>query len=118
MIARFSKHVGFVDADNLIGAPIYVSITDLHSLPAEVIDPNAKKNKKKENLDLRYTIPGKGNIKVYTLENDFTNVTFPMSQFGRIEHLGGELFNKKFTTRVTLSPETGGILRIDADIAN
>ena len=38
-----------------------------------------------------------------------------MAQFGRVEHLGGELFNKRYTTKVLLSPTTGGILRLDAE---
>ena len=40
--------------------------------------------------------------------------TFPMAQYGRVEHLGGELFNKKFTTHVWISPLTGGVEKIDA----
>ena len=40
-----------------------------------------------------------------------------LSQLGRIEHLGGDLFNKRFTTHVLLSPVTGGIQRIDGEPA-
>ena len=40
-----------------------------------------------------------------------------LSQLGRIEHLGGDLFNKRFTTHVLLSPVTGGIQRIAGEPA-
>ena len=36
-----------------------------------------------------------------------------MAQFGRIEHLGGNLFNNQFATRVYLSPTTGNITDIE-----
>ncbi|MBR1446357.1 MAG: DUF4831 family protein [Alloprevotella sp.] len=39
----------------------------------------------------------------------------PMAQFGRIENLGGELFNRKTTTHIDFSPQTGGILKIATD---
>ena len=32
-----------------------------------------------------------------------------------VEQRGGDLFNKKYTTRVTLSPVTGGIVRVEAE---
>ena len=38
-----------------------------------------------------------------------------MAQFGRVEHLGGDLFNKKSTTRVYLSPSTGAITKIEGE---
>lgn len=38
-----------------------------------------------------------------------------MAQFGRVERLGGELFNKKNTTHVQFSPVTGGISKIEAE---
>ena len=36
-------------------------------------------------------------------------------EFGRIEHLGGVLFNKKFNTKVRLSPITGRVEKLDLE---
>jgi len=112
VLFRFSKHLGLVDRDDLAGEPYYLSVTDLKSLPAE--EPAADGKAKKEVEDLRYIVPGKASVRIFTAKQDVFAATFPMAQFGRVEHLGGDLFNKKMTTRVYLSPETGGITKIDA----
>lgn len=114
IIFRFSKYFGMVPSDDLSGEPIYISIENLHSLPDEA-SATENKDKKKEIEDLRYIVPGKGLVKIFNATRTFSSMEIPMSQFGRVEHLGGELFNKKSTTHVLISPETGGILKIDAD---
>ncbi len=113
LLFRFSKHLGLVDNDDMAGEPYYISITNLHSLPEVVEAPAGKPKKPVE--DLRYIVPGKAAVKIFNADREFYSVTCPLAQFGRVEHLGGELFNKKFTTRVYLSPETGSLLKIEAD---
>ena len=112
VLFRFSKHLGMVDADDLAGAPFYIDIKDLHTLPA-VADLPAKP--KKEIEDVRYVVPGRAAVSINGSAGEVYAAQIPMSQFGRIEHLGGDLFNKKFTTKVFLSPETGGILKIEGE---
>lgn len=107
---RFSKYLGMTDADDPAGVPYYFSIEDLKSLPATVQGGKPKK----EVEDLRYVIPGRAKASVFTSDKVLASMSFPMAQFGRVEHLGGELFNKKYTTHVQLSPTTGGIVKIDA----
>jgi hypothetical protein len=114
VLFRFSRHLGFLEKDNLAGEPIFMSIKDLHSLPAAIEEPENKK-KKKVVEDLRYILPGKADIRLYTLEKEWLHQNILMSQFGRVEHLGGDLFNKRSNIHVTLSPENGGIIRIDDD---
>lgn len=113
VLFRFSKHLGLVDRDDLAGEPYYLSVTDLQSLPAEETAEGGKA--KKEVEDLRYVVPGKASVKIFTTKQEVFSATFAMAQFGRVEHLGGDLFNKKFSTRVFLSPETGGISKIEAE---
>lgn len=109
LLFRFSKYLGMVDKDDLAGEPFYVTIKDLHTLPnEETVDTKAKKPVE----DLRYIVPGKGNVTISNMQRVFYTGSFPMSQFGRVEHLGAELFNKKMSTHVYLSPETGGITNI------
>lgn len=109
---RFSKHLGLVDADDLAGNPIYISIEDQKTLPTEEIAPKAKK---KEILDLRYCNPSNALVRIFNDSGTLFETTTPLAQFGRIEHLGGVLFNKNFNTKVQLSPITGRIERLDLE---
>ena len=111
LLFRFSKHLGFVAADDLSGAPVTISIRDLKSLPP-VVETTDKK-KKKEIEDVRYILPGRAEVQLRWGNKKSTSLELPMSQFGRLEHLGGDLFNKQFTTKVIFSPDNGGIQKID-----
>lgn len=111
VILRFSKYLGIVDNDDPAGEPIYLTLTDLKTVPEETVDPKAKP--KKEVEDLRYCVPGRVKVTLSSTSGELLTQTIAMAQFGRVEHLGGELFNKKFTTRLTLYPETGGIAKIE-----
>lgn len=113
VLFNFSKYLGVVDNDDPAGTPVYFSVKDLKTLPAVNVNPNAKA--KKESEDLRYIVPSRAEIKVFTDNKEFVSQSFPMAQFGRVEHLGGELFNKKNTTSVQLNPTTGGIYKIKAE---
>lgn len=112
VLFRFSRFLGMVERDDLSGEPYYLQVKDGHTLPEEVIDPKAK-NKAEE--DVRYCVPSRATIRIYDAQQDWANLTTPIAQFGRIEHLGGDLFNKKFTTAITFSPVTGAILSVNTD---
>ena len=60
-------------------------------------------------------MPGRGRSVINHGSETLLSQDVPMAQFGRIEQLGGDLFNKRYNTRVFLSPVTGGISRIEAD---
>jgi hypothetical protein len=116
VLFRFSKHKGVVDADDLAGAPCVIDIENLKTLPAEQPAPVVdKKGKKVEVLDLRYLLPEKVKVSLSYEGKVLRNITTPFPQLGYVEHLGGELFNKKFTTRVIISPLTGGVLSIEGE---
>lgn len=111
ILCRFSKYYGLVEADDLSGEPIYISVKDQHTIPEEVIDPKAKK---KEVEDLRYCNPSRANITLKSFDGvTLADLTTPIAQFGRVEHLGSELFNKKASTKITLWHHTGGIKSIE-----
>lgn len=113
LLFRFSKYLGMVDADDPAGEPYYIDVREVQAPPVAA-EPDEKKAKK-EVEDLRYVVPGDATVSILAGNKPVASATLSLAQFGRVEHLGGELFNKKFTTRVTLSPSTGGIVRIDAD---
>lgn len=113
VLFRFSKHLGMVDADDLAGEPYYISVSDLKTLPAETATADGKPKKEVEGV--RYIVPSKAAVKVFDAKREIYSNTFPMAQLGRVECLGGDLFNKKFGTHVYFSPETGAIAKIEAE---
>ena len=112
VLFNFSKYLGIVDNDDPAGTPYYISVKDLKTLPATDIE--AKGKQKENNTDIKYIVPSKAKVSVFTDQTEITSQTFAMAQFGNIENLGGELFNKKSTTHVQLSPSTGNISNIEA----
>lgn len=112
LLFRFSKFLGLVDADDLAGEPFYVSVANETRLPESSLDG---KKKKKEKPDLRYCLPGRARITLSSASETITETIIAVAQMGRVEHLGGELFNKKFTTHVMLNPVTGNIEKISSE---
>ncbi len=113
VICNFSKHLGMVDIDDPAGTPLYLSVTDQKTLPA--INTEANNKAKKEQEDLRYIVPSRAEMKVFSESKTYLTQSLPFAQFGRVEHLGGELFNKKSTTHVQLSPIVGNLSKIEAE---
>ncbi|MEG1838526.1 MAG: DUF4831 family protein [Bacteroidaceae bacterium] len=109
IVFRFSKKLGIVAKDDLVGAPIYLSLTDLKTVP--LMDVKAKKNKKNPE-GIVYNVPGKAKVSIFDSQNIYFDGELLVTQFGNQETLTDNLFNKKVTTTVRFSPETGGILKI------
>lgn len=108
---RFSRYLGVVSNEEVAGTPVVISIADQFSLPPTTEAPK----KKKETEDLRYRVPSNASVRVSSADRIWYEGVLPIAQFGRIEHLGGVLFNKKFSTKVILSPNTGGIEKLDLE---
>lgn len=111
ILFRFSKFLGLVEADNLAGEPVYITVKDMRTLPDEPVE-NVR-SPKKQTDDLRYVVPSTVEVRLFNNKTILVSEKIPMAQFGRVEHLGGDLFNKRYTTHVLLSPSTGGIVKID-----
>lgn len=115
LLCRFSRYLGPVEADNLAGEPVRITLVP-HVTPqaeAPLAAPTKKSAAKEEPFfDVRYALPAKTDISITYKGRQLAQLTLPMAQFGRVERLGTELFNKKIPTHITFSPLTGGILRI------
>ena len=111
VLFRFSEKLGVVGADNLAGAPVYVSLENLKTVPAPAPDEKAKKKLE----GVVYTVPGKARMNIYQDKKKFYESELPFAQFGNQEILSKKLFDKKTTTQVVFDPTTGGILKITAD---
>ena len=110
---RFSKHFGIVDADDVSGTPYYIGIQNLTQLPATDEEMAAKKHKAVNGL--YYNVPGKLRSTIFCGNDVISKEDFPAAQFGNVELLTGDLFNKHYGTRLWLNPLTGGIDKLEAE---
>lgn len=113
LLFRFSKYKGMVDNNDLSGAPYYINIKDLKTLPAD--EPIASK-KKKEESGIYVNVPSKIKAEVTSEGNTIGTYELPAAQFGKTELLSGELFSKKYTSSIVLDPTTGAIRSIKSDL--
>ncbi len=118
IICRFSSKLGFVDSDDLSGAPVVLSLTDLHRLPDGIADDKesgklqAKLSRKKPLSGIAYNVPGQGHCTIKLMDHVILEQEFPITQFGTIEFLAPILFEKKRTIQVLFAPETGALVKI------
>ena len=108
LLFRFSRKLGVVDADDLAGEPVYISVECMESLPE--IKPDEQTAKKKEKLErgVFYNVPARMKLTVTYGQKTLAGIETPMGQFGTVEILANTLFDKKTTTRVTFFQSTGG----------
>ncbi len=116
VIARLSNSAGFVDADDLSGAPIYLNL--------QVVErgqmPKNKKGetKKRPKGGLVYRIPGSASVAISFNNKEYTRSSFPMAQLGVTYALEASLFSdRKNPASVTFNPTTGGILKLTSNSA-
>ena len=112
MLFRFSRHFGMVGADDLSGEPYTITVTDLNTVPKAVADG---KKKKVENTSLYYNVPGRLRSVIVHGLNIVSQEEMPAAQFGNVELLSAELFNKHYGTRLWLNPVTGAIDKLEAE---
>ena len=110
---RFSKHFGLVEADDLSGAPYYISIENLTKLPP--VDEKGAPKKKKAAYGLYYNVAGRMRSTIYNANEIADEAEFPAGQFGYVELLSAELFNKHYGTRLWLNPISGDIDKLEAE---
>ena len=113
LLFRLSKYLGVVDADDLAGVPYYIQIDNLSSLPPT--DEAAELKKKKVEGGLYVNVPGRLRSTIYCGNQQLVSDEMPAPQFGNVELLSGDLFNKHYGTRLWLSPLTGAVERIEAE---
>lgn len=115
VLFRFSRKLGIVDNDDLAGTPYYISIENLNDIPEQApLDEKAKK-KKEETNGLFVNVPAKMRVTLYDGNKEIDRCETKAGQFGYVELLSGDLFNKKFSTRLTLDPLSGAIKKLDLE---
>lgn len=102
IIARFSQFNGVVEADDLSGEPIYMSVVpQLRTIEA---DPKAKPA---TNAQLRYRLPGQAEVEV-TYGEQVSTKTLTISQLGTVVALPLNSMQK----HILFDTKTGGISHI------
>lgn len=109
VLFRFSRKLGFVDADDLAGDPYYLSVKDQHT----VVLPDEKMGVKRKIEGLVYNMPSMASVIISTMQGVVYKKDLPFAQFGTIDTLSPSLFNKGATPKLTLNPATGGILHLE-----
>jgi hypothetical protein len=112
---RLSQRMGLVDDDDLSGAPYYISIENISTLPAIDEEAVAKAKKKQVQTGIYVNVPGKMRVSVYKDNNCLVAKEMPAPQFGYVELLSGELFNKHYTTHLWLNPVSGAVDKLEAE---
>lgn len=108
VLFRFSRKLGFVDADDLAGEPYFVSVRDRHT----VVLPDEHEAAKRKVTGLAYNMPSMAKVTINTMQSTIYDHELPFAQFGTIDMLNPTLFNKGATTKLTLNPATGGIQQL------
>ncbi len=108
VIARLSSIDGIVDADDLSGEPIYLtlSVTARGKLP---VDKNGLEIKSPKG-GVAYRIPGRANVKIDYDGNKMIEDELEVAQYGVVFALDPAIFtDKKAPAYLILNPTTGGI---------
>lgn len=111
VLFRISDLYGVVGADNLSGAPIYLSlqITEEGQLPVD----NKGNIKKMPKNAVAYAIPGKAKVTLSDGKKTLFREELPVAQFGVIFGLDPSIFtDKKNPSCATFYPQTGAIRQI------
>ncbi|MDR2138148.1 MAG: DUF4831 family protein [Tannerella sp.] len=111
VLFRFSRKLGILDADDLGGEPIYISLKASERAP--VLDPKEAEKKAKSMKGLIYNVPGKAQIEIKSGLKTLYKGEIPVVQFGTTESLAPTLFeDKKNPVKIFFYPETGAIKQI------
>jgi len=107
VLFRFSKKLGVVDADNLAGEPVTVSVKVLETIPSAVPSEDVAKKRAKMEHGVYYNVPARAKLSIKYGSQEYVSMETPMAQFGIVEVLSNTLFDKKTTTQVTFFQTTG-----------
>jgi hypothetical protein len=113
VLFRLSQKLGMVDADDLSGEPYYICTEDLSAVAPT--DEEARSKRKQPENGIWVNVAGKMRSTIYRGKEKYATIETPCAQFGNVELLSGDLFNKRFGTHLWLNPVTGAVERIEAE---
>ncbi len=102
---RFSGTKGFTDKDDLSGAPVYLNLKAERKI-MEVGKASKKKN------GIFYTIPGEAQVDITFGGKTFYKDEFQIGQFGVVQSLAPNLFNKNADNKLVFDTKTGAVTQM------
>lgn len=114
VVARFSEKLGPVDADNLAGKPIYLSLKAKEAKADNFLTPKEREQfEKKIAAGVVYNIPVKSTVSLEFNNKVLKNQEIDIVQFGGKEVLTNKMIdNKKQPLKVVFYPNLGAIKQI------
>lgn len=116
VVFRLSKQLGVVDIDDLAGRPYYISVENLNTMLPVNETPVKKKKANATEQGIYVNVPGRMRVTIFDGPTALSTSELPAPQFGNVELLSGDLFNKRFTTHLTLNPLTGALEKLEAEL--
>lgn len=116
VVFRFSEKLGIVDSDDLAGSPYYVAVTDLNKSANNVFTLEDTATYERDNSGINVCLPGKIQVTLGRDNRALATYELYAAQFGHIETLNTNLFNKKNTTKIRLSSVTGNAEHVETVI--
>lgn len=115
VVFRFSSKLGFVDSNNMAGAP--VTLTLINKEPAgepAILSPKDQKAwDEKFAKGIIYNIPAKASLQIQFANKTWVNKEVDVVQYGKQEVLIPKMFdNNKLPIKVIFFPEMGAIKQI------
>lgn len=108
VLARINPFNGFINRDDLSGAPVYVDIKAVTG-PEVPVDADGKELQMPRD-GVMYCLPGTAEVTVLWQGRELFSTTMEMSQMGTTFALSPSLFtNKKAPACATFNPVTGGL---------
>lgn len=114
-IFRFSEAFGLVDADDLSGAPYYISVADMHQTPEDT-RTEKEKQKQKDETGLFINVPGRAHVTLNKEEKKVAEYDIPFAQFGRVENISAVMFGKKVQTSYEVNSVTGAMSNLKSEM--
>lgn len=112
VIARLSTVEGIIDADNLAGAPITLSLKILSEGKLPVNDRGEEKTFPKGGV--AYRVPGTAQVSIDYDGATVATAEVPLAQLGVVFGLNPSLFyDKKAPYKLIFDPATGGVLELE-----
>jgi len=114
IVCRFSTKLGIVDANDLSGAPVYLSLKNKAPRIAQILTPKEEKEmEKKFSSGIIYNIPNKAALKVSYEGKDLIQMECDVVQYGVQDVLAKQMFdNYKQPIKVIFYPDLGAIKQI------
>ena len=114
VLTRFSEKQGLVNADDLSGEPIYISLFNKSPQPqVELTDKQIRQLEKKFSKGLVYNIPSKAQLTLTYHNQVLSNKEVDVVQYGSQDVLTSRMFDsRKQPIKVLFYPELGAVKQI------